>query len=243
MPVIRLDGVSKIYKSERRKKFPAVSDINLTILQGEFVFIVGSSGSGKSTILRLITGSLRPSHGNVYLNHLNISKLAPWSRKKLRRFFGHVHQQPQLSRYLTVGESFMSLAQRSFLGGEATRREKVSKALGLVGIFGVENKYPGDLTVNQTRRVELARALINSPPILVVDEMSVGADDDTTWDLMQLLREINQQGTTVIMATHASSQVNIMRKRVITLVDGRIVADIPRGKYGDITGKTFYKKS
>ena len=108
------------------------------------------------------------------------------------------------------------------------------KALGIVGLPGVEGCYPAELSIGECRRVELARALINSPPILLLDELTANLDDDNIWDLMHLLNELNSRGTTIIMATHASQYVNIMRRRVVTLVDGRLVGDVKNGKYGDI---------
>ena len=110
----------------------------------------------------------------------------------------------------------------------------MKKVLGLVGMRGVESRYPVEMSIGECRRVELARALINSPPILVLDEITANLDDDNIWDMFQLLQEINRMGTTVIMATHASRYVNIMRRRVITLVDGKIFGDVEKGRYGDV---------
>lgn len=112
--------------------------------------------------------------------------------------------------------------------------ERIRKVLGLVGMRGAEKKYPGELSIGECRRVELARAMINSPPILVLDEITANLDDDNIWDMIILLNEVNRRGTTVIMATHASKYVNIMRRRVITLVDGHIFGDVERGRYGDV---------
>ena len=111
---------------------------------------------------------------------------------------------------------------------------RVRKVLGLVGMRGCEDKYPVEMSSGECRRIELARALINSPPILLLDELTANLDDDSIWDMFQLLDELNRRGTTVIMATHASQYVNIMRKRVVTIVDGRIMGDVPKGRYGEI---------
>ena len=108
------------------------------------------------------------------------------------------------------------------------------KALGLVGLPKVGECFPAQLSIGEARRVELARALISSPPVLLLDELTANLDDDTIWDIMHLLNELNSRGTTIIMATHASQYVNIMRRRVITLVDGRLFGDVKNGKYGDI---------
>ena len=113
-------------------------------------------------------------------------------------------------------------------------REAVKKALGIVGLPGVEECYPAELSIGESRRVELARAVLNSPSILLLDELTANLDDDVIWDLIHLLTELNARGTTIVMATHASQYVNILRRRVITLVDGKIVGDVKNGKYGDI---------
>jgi cell division transport system ATP-binding protein len=111
---------------------------------------------------------------------------------------------------------------------------RVQKVLALVGMTGMEKKFPAELSIGECRRIELARALINSPPILVLDELTANLDDDNIWDVFQLLQEINHKGTTVIMATHASQYVNMLRQRVITMVDGHIFGDVQKGKYGDV---------
>ena len=120
----------------------------------------------------------------------------------------------------------------------------VEKALSLVGMLDVQKNYPGELSIGQVRRVELARALVCSPPILLIDELTANLDDDSIWDLMQLFHVLNQHGTTIIMATHASRYVNIMRRRVITLVDGRLAGDVRNGRYAQTKTKkiTFQKK-
>ena len=129
------------------------------------------------------------------------------------------------------------VARVSGLTREKKLLERTQKALGIVGLGGVGEKYPGELSIGQARRVELARALINSPPILVLDELTANLDEDNIWDMMHVLTELNRQGTTVIMATHASMFVNIMHRRVVTLVDGRVAGDVAGGRYGEIKGR------
>lgn len=239
MPTIRLEQATKFYKWERKRR-AAVSDIDLTIEQGEFVFVVGSSGAGKSTLLKLITGQVRPDRGSVYLDRLNLSHAPPWYWPKIRRAFGQVHQEPALMRRRTIRENLSMVAKVGLPSRKEHIHEKIKKVLGIVGMSGAEDKYPGELSIGESRRVDLARALINSPPILVLDELTANLDEDTIWDLVHLLTEINRQGTTIVMATHASSLVNLMRRRVITLVDGKIAGDVKRGKYGDITSKSKF---
>lgn len=244
MPTITLENVTKNYKLDRRqqkeqkgKKYEVgVEDINLTIRQGEFVFLVGSSGAGKSTLLDLISGKIRPDKGTVYLDKKDLSKLIPWSQNRMAILFGKVQQEHSLIRKMTVEENLWVAAQvgrRRFESGKHVDL-RVKKVLGLVGMRGVEARYPVEMSIGECRRVELARALINSPPILVLDEITANLDDDNIWDLMHLLNELNTRGTTIVMATHASQYVNIMRRRVVTLVDGRVAGDVKNGKYGDI---------
>ena len=232
MAEIRLDHVSKRYMEERRLTY-AVRDISLTVEQGEFVFLIGSSGAGKTTLLQLMSGEIAPDEGTVLLNNTNIARmLGPW-RVRARRTFGVVSQQGLLIRKRTVGENLMLAAGAAGMMRRKSR-EAVKKALGIVGLPGVEDCYPAELSIGESRRVELARAVLNSPSILLLDELTANLDDDVIWDLIHLLTELNARGTTIVMATHASQYVNILRRRVITLVDGKIVGDVKNGKYGDI---------
>lgn len=232
MAEIRLDHVSKRYMEERRLTY-AVRDISLTVEQGEFVFLIGSSGAGKTTLLQLMSGEIAPDEGTVLLNNTNIARmLGPW-RVRARRTFGVVSQQGLLIRKRTVGENLMLAAGAAGMMRRKSR-EAVKKALGIVGLPGVEECYPAELSIGESRRVELARAVLNSPSILLLDELTANLDDDVIWDLLHLLQELNSRGTTIVMATHASQYVNIMRKRVITLVDGKVAGDVKKGKYGDI---------
>lgn len=243
MPTIELESVSKFYKPNRWRRSAVhqdkgVEDVELTIRQGEFVFVVGGSGAGKSTLLRLITGQTRPSRGKVYVDHKDLNGMMRLSRNRASILFGKIWQDPTLIRKKTVGEN-LALASQIALGKENPKLVdiRVKKVLGLVGMRGAEPKYPVELSIGQCRRVELARAMIGSPPILVLDEITADLDDDNIWDLFHLLHEINKQGTTVIMVTHASQYVNIMRRRVVTLVDGGIFGDVKKGRYGDVVEK------
>ena len=211
MPTITLEKVTKYYKVQKKHRRgekrleTGVEDVDLTVEQGEFVFLVGSSGAGKS-------------HNQTAL------------------LFGKVCQEQTLARRITVEENLRMAAMIGRRRFESAKHidERIQKVLGLVGMRGTEKMYPGELSIGECRRVELARALINSPPILVLDEITANLDDDNIWDMLILLNEVNRRGTTVIMATHASKYVNIMRRRVITLVDGHIFGDVERGRYGDV---------
>ena len=242
MPTIMLEKVTKYYKVQKKHRRgekrleTGVEDVDLTVEQGEFVFLVGSSGAGKSTLLDLISGKLKPDKGTVSLNGKDLARLFPWSHNQTALLFGKVCQEQTLARRITVEENLRMAAMIGRRRFESAKHidERIQKVLGLVGMRGTEKMYPGELSIGECRRVELARALINSPPILVLDEITANLDDDNIWDMLILLNEVNRRGTTVIMATHASKYVNIMRRRVITLVDGHIFGDVERGRYGDV---------
>lgn len=231
MPVIRLESVYRTYKEHSAVR-NAIENVSLEIKQGEFVFLIGGSGAGKSTLLKLIGGVVPPTHGEVYIDDSKFSKKLDFRKNKLRRNFGHVWQDSQLMRRRTVGDNLAIVARA---GGNINHiPESVKKALGLVGMSGVEDKFPGELSLGESRRVELARAIINSPNVLLVDDITANLDDENIWDLLELLKELNRRGTTVVMVTDARRYVTIMRRRVVTLVDGRLIGDVPNGRYGDI---------
>ena len=233
MPQIRLEQVSKYYQQEK-KAVPAVREIDLTIEQQEFVFVTGSSGAGKSTLLNLIAGEITPTAGAVYLDNVPIGQQRRFGHPRKAGCIGYVPQISQLMRKRTIEEN---LAMASMIGRgrrKVPMEERIRKALCMVGLKDVEKRYPVELSLGECRRVELARAIINSPSVLVLDELTASLDEDTIWDLFHLIGELNRLGTTVIMATHAKNFVNLMRKRVITLVDGRIFGDVRHGRYGDV---------
>lgn len=246
MPTITVNNASKYYRISKRwfwwgvdRREIGVEDVNLTIEQGEFVFIIGSSGAGKSTLLNLISGQMKPDKGSVCLNGKRLWGSKRWQQKCLPLLIGYVSQQHVLDRGMTIQESLRMAAkigQRKF-GDKKDFSERIRKVLGLTGLSGMEKRYPGELTAGERRRVELARALINSPPILVLDEVIANQDADSTWDVFLLLNEINRMGTTVIMATHNSHYVNMLRRRVVMLVHGRVYSDEDKGRYGEVTNK------
>ncbi len=236
MPTIRLDRVSKIFKGPNKspKRYETLSGVSLEVEQGEFVFLVGSRGAGSSTLLNLISGALQPDGGAVYLDQVNLAKLSRRQEKKLPYIFGKVPQDPALDRTSTVFENLCPPGRFGKMGGALTDGPLISKALGLVGMAGSEDQYPAAFNASECRKIELAKAILYSPPILIIDKMTDRMDDDSIWDVMHLLGEINRRGTTVLMATHAKQFVNIMRRRVVTLVDGRLVGDVKKGRFGDI---------
>ena len=238
MPTLRLQNATKHYRLGWRRKHEAVSDLTLTIQQGEFVFVVGSSGAGKSTLLSLLSGTIASQKGTAHLDKINLRCWLSRHRGRVRKTIGIVCQEDTLSRRLTIRDNLAATTRIGLARFAPEERidEKVSKALGIVGLSGVEHRYPVELSPGERRRAELARAMINSPCILILDELTTNLDEDTGWDLLQVLLEINRRGTTVVMSTQSSSFVNILRRRVITLRDGKIVGDVQRGRYGEIKG-------
>ena len=245
MPTIKVENVSKYYWQkrqhwfQRRRKEIGVEDVSLSIEQGEFVYIIGSSGSGKSTLLKLMAGQDRPNKGAVYIQSENVADLRKARGRKLPLLIGYVSQQHTLDRSKTIGETLEQAARvglRKF-GGKKELNNRIQKALGLTGLSGRQNEYPGMLTAGECRRVELAKALINSPPILVLDEVTANLDADSMWDVFLLLNEINAMGTTIVMSTHNINYVNMVRRRVVTLVDGRLYSDEVKGRYGEVKKK------
>lgn len=249
MPKITVDHVSKYYYLKRKRLFRkekiqeiGLEDVNFTIEQGEFVFVIGSSGSGKSTLMKLLAGENAPDQGAVKINGKNISKLGKGSRYRLPMLVGYVSQQHSMNPRITIEENLVLAAKigKKKFKDEGNYGERIRKVLGLMGLPGVEKRYPVELTSGECRRIELARSLINSPPILVLDEVTANLDADSMWDMYLLLHEINQKGTTIIMSTHNSDYVNMLRRRVITLVDGHIYSDEVKGRYGEATKSIIF---
>ena len=234
MPQFCLKHVGKDYRIEPDKRvLHAVREIDLTIERGEFVFITGSSGAGKTTLLQMLSCNLQPTYGSVYFDGINVTDLSPRRQDRLRLTFGYVPQLSSLIRKRTVGENLLPVAALG-PGRNAQAPARIRKALGLVGMSDVIDCYPAELSMGQCRRVELARAILNNPQVLFLDELTANLYEDTAWDMFLFLDELNRLGTTVIMASHAKRFINLMRRRVITLVDGRILGDVQRGRYGDL---------
>ena len=226
--MIRFDHVSKTYAGQKR---PALDGLHLEIAKGEFVFLVGASGSGKSTFLRLILREERPSAGRVYVAGKEINKLSSWKVPKLRRQVGTVFQDFRLLPNRTVNENVAFALQ--VIGKSREEIDAVlPETLELVGLEGKGHRFPGELSGGEQQRVAVARAFVNRPKILIADEPTGNLDPATSVGLMKLLDRINRTDTTVVMATHDSSIVDQMRKRVIELDDGRVVRDEARGIYG-----------
>jgi cell division transport system ATP-binding protein len=226
--VIRFDKVTKTYPGQKRA---ALDRVDLEINKGEFVFLVGSSGSGKSTFLRLILREARPTSGNVYVAGKEINKLSSWKVPKLRRQVGTVFQDFRLLPNKTVTEN-VAFALQVIGKSRHEINQLVPETLEMVGLDGKGHRMPDELSGGEQQRVAVARAFVNRPMILIADEPTGNLDPATSVGIMKLLDRINRTDTTVVMATHDSSIVDQMRKRVIELDSGLIVRDEARGIYG-----------
>jgi cell division transport system ATP-binding protein len=229
--VIRFENVSKIYDGQRRA---ALADVNVEIDKGEFVFLVGTSGSGKSTFLRLILRELRASKGNVYVAGRDLAKLHSWKVPAMRRQIGTVFQDFRLLPNKTVHEN-VAFALQVIGKSKPTINRVVPEVLDLVGLDGKGDRRPDELSGGEQQRVAIARAFVNRPMILIADEPTGNLDPATSVGIMKLLDRINRADTTVLMATHDQTIVDQMRKRVIELDDGLVVRDQSRGVYGYAT--------
>lgn len=210
----------------------ALKNINLKIEKGDFVFVVGSSGSGKSTLMKLILKEENPTEGQVFVNGYEISAMDRYDVPYLRRGLGIVFQDFRLLPNKTVYEN-VAFAMQILEALPKEIRRQVPMALALVGLSKKANAYPGQLSGGEQQRVALARALVNNPSLLIADEPTGNLDPDTSIDIMKLLAEVNNRGTTVIVATHEKAIVDAMKKRVIALDKGVIVRDQKKGLYGD----------
>ena len=226
--MIRLDNVTKQYPSQDR---PALRDISLEITKGEFVFLVGTSGSGKSTFLRLVLKEEKPTQGQVHVLGKDLARLSNWKVPQLRRQIGTVFQDLRLLPNKTVREN-VAFALEVIGKSRGVTRRVVPEVLDLVGLQGKEDRMPDELSGGEQQRVAIARAFVNRPLILIADEPTGNLDPNTSVGIMKLLDRINRTGTTVLMATHDQAIVDQMRKRVIELETGRMVRDQHRGVYG-----------
>jgi len=226
--VIRFEKVSKSYDGQTR---PALDDIDVEIEKDEFVFLVGASGSGKSTFLRLVLREARPTTGRVYVAGKEINRLAGWKVPGLRRQIGTVFQDFRLLPNKTVTDN-VGFALQVIGKPKSMIRKVVPETLELVGLGGKGHRMPDELSGGEQQRVAIARAFVNRPMILIADEPTGNLDPSTSVGIMKLLDRINRTGTTVMMATHDSGIVDQMRKRVIELDSGKVVRDQARGVYG-----------
>ena len=224
--MIKLENVSKTYKGD----VVALKDANADIAKGEFVFLVGASGSGKSTFIRLLNKEENPEEGRIYVAGKDIGQLSSWKVPYLRRNIGCVFQDFKLLMNKTVAEN-VAFALEVIGRPKHVVKSQVPAILELVGLKGKMERYPHELSGGEQQRVSIARAFVNRPLILLADEPTGNLDPTTSVGIMRLLDRINRTGTTVVMATHDRGIVDTMRRRVIELDRGNIVRDQSRGVY------------
>ena len=226
--MIKLEHVSKAYSAG----VPAVNDVNLEIDDGEFVFIVGDSGSGKSTIIKLLLKELEPTEGTITINEKVLSKIKRKQVPKFRRNVGVVFQDFRLLKDRNVYDN-IAFAQKVIGRSTAHIKKRVPQMLAMVGLAAKYKSKPRELSGGEQQRVAIARALVNEPSILLADEPTGNLDNNNAWEIMKLLEEINEKGTTVIVVTHNLEIVKVMKKRVITIKKGIIVGDSKEGDEND----------
>ena len=224
--MITLKDVSKSYV----EGVPALADVNIQIEEGEFVFVVGKSGSGKSTFIKLLLKELNPTEGRIFVGGRQVTNLKRKQVSLYRRKIGVVFQDFRLLKNKTVFEN-VAFAQEIIGMTKRDIARNVPIMLEMVGLKGKEKMYPHELSGGEQQRVAIARALINQPTILLADEPTGNLDPKTAWDIMMLLEEVNKMGTTVVVVTHNNDVVDVMQKRVINLEDGVLVRDEKKGGY------------
>lgn len=218
--MIKLEHVSKAYSAG----IPALNDVNLNIEEGEFVFVVGDSGSGKSTLIKLLLKELEPTEGTITIHGRKLNKIKRRQIPKFRRNIGVVFQDFRLLKDRNIYDN-VAFAQKVI--GESNRsiKKNVPLMLSMVGLAAKYRSYPKQLSGGEQQRVAIARALINRPKILLADEPTGNLDNNNAWEIMKLMEEINNNGTTVVVVTHNLEIVKAMNKRVVTMKKGVIVDD------------------
>lgn len=209
----------------------ALNGIDLSVKQGEFVYIVGPSGAGKSTFIKMIFRELKPTRGKIFVNHKNIATLRERQVPYFRRKIGVVFQDFRLLPKLTVYEN-VAFALEVIEEDPEVIKKRVMEVLDLVGLKHKLRSFPDQLSGGEQQRVSIARSICNRPPVLIADEPTGNLDPETSWQIMEVFTRINEQGTTVVMATHNKDIVNRVRHRVIALESGMIVRDEQEGEYG-----------
>ena len=224
--MIEFTDVVKSYSVGNR----ALKGVSLQIEDGEFVFLVGPSGSGKSTIIKLITGELEPTSGSVHVNGYSLDRIRNREIPYMRRTVGVVFQNFRLIQNKTVYDN-VAFVMRAIGAKEKEIRERVPYVLNLVGLDTKSRRHPGELSGGEQQRLAIARALVNNPSTIIADEPTGNLDSDLALEIMSLLTEINNLGTTMLVVTHAKDLVERFHKRVITIDDGLIVSDGMGGNY------------
>lgn len=222
--MIILENVSKTYSTG----VPALEDINLRIEKGEFVFIVGNSGSGKSTLIKLLLKELEPSEGKIYVNKRFLNKITRRKLPHLRRDIGVVFQDFRLLEDRNVYDN-VAFAMKVVEAPNRLIRGQVLSMLSMVGLLNKNDMFPKQMSGGEQQRVAIARALVNNPSILLCDEPTGNLDPENSWEIMKVLEEANRRGTTVLVVTHNMEIVDAMKKRTVTMNNGKIISDVKQG--------------
>ena len=222
-----MSDVSKVYPSGSA----ALQDVNVHIEPGEFVFVVGPSGAGKSTFIKMLFREVLPTTGSIFVNGVDILSLTPKEIPFMRRQLGIIFQDYRLLPDRTVYEN-VAFAMQVIETPHRKIKRQVMNVLDLVGLRHRANAYPNELSGGEQQRIAIARAIVNDPVFVIADEPTGNLDPETSWDIMEIFKEINATGTTIVMATHDKEVVDAMGKRVIAIEKGRIVRDEKEGVYG-----------
>ena len=222
-----MNDVSKVYPGGS----VALQDVNVHIEPGEFVFVVGPSGAGKSTFIKMLFREVLPTTGSIFVNGTDILSLTPKEIPFMRRQLGIIFQDYRLLPDRTVYEN-VAFAMQVIEAPHRKIRRQVNNVLDLVGLRHRSNAYPNELSGGEQQRIAIARAIVNDPVFVIADEPTGNLDPETSWDIMEIFKEINSAGTTIVMATHDKDVVDAMGKRVIAIEQGRIVRDEKEGAYG-----------
>ena len=225
--MIEFTDVVKTYEQGNN----ALNGVTMQIEDGEFCFLVGPSGSGKSTIIKMITGELKPTSGTVHVNGYSLERIRKREVPFLRRTVGVVFQDFRLINKMTVAEN-VAFAMRVIGAREKEIKERVPYVLDLVGLSDKEKRHPSELSGGEQQRLAIARALVNNPSMIIADEPTGNLDPQMSFEIMSLLEEINNLGTTMLVVTHAQNLVDSFNKRVITINEGVIVDDGLEAYYG-----------
>ena len=230
VPILTFTDVSKIFDYGTH----SLRGINLSISQGEFVFVCGPTGSGKSTLLRLVTRELEPTSGRIEFLGQDIAGIRYGEMPFYRRQVGVIRQGFGLFLEDKTAAENLEFVMRATGHEEETLQERAQRALSMVGLGKKTGFLVTDLSVGERKRVEIARALVNNPKMIIADEPTSSLDRDLAWDIMSLFDDINRLGVTILVVTHDREMVNLMRKRVLTFANGKILGDVKGGRYGDL---------
>jgi len=227
--MIKFDNVSKIYNSQP-EPIMALQDISFTIKEGEFVCIVGKSGAGKTTLIKLLTGYEKPTNGQVFFRDIDVHNLPSSTLQKIRRKFGVVYQDYKLLQTKTVFENLAYIMEVIGISDTDINRD-VAQVLEIVGLETRACSFPLELSGGEKQRLAIARALIHRPELIVADEPTGNLDPYHTYEIINLFKKISQMGATIILATHNKEVVDNLKKRVVTLEQGRVISDDPEGRF------------